>query len=178
MAQYNGAQNKATLAGGCFWCIESAFKSKDGVIKAESGYMGGTKETAKYDLVASGTTKHREVVQVTFDPEKISYEEILEEYWQNIDPTQPDGQFADKGPQYRTAIFYHSEEQKEIAIKSKQKIQEKFKDPVVVEILPALEFFRAEDYHQDYSKKNPEHYKMYIEGSGRKRFMREVWGRK
>lgn len=172
------AQDKATLGGGCFWCIEAAFNGKPGVISAESGYMGGTKDTAKYDLVASGFTKHREVVEVIFDPEKISYEDILEEYWQNIDPTQPDGQFADKGPQYRTAIFYHSEEQKEIAIKSKQKIQEKFKDPVVVEVLPASEFFKAEDYHQDYSDKNPEHYKRYAEGSGRKPFMREVWGRK
>ncbi len=171
------AQEIATLGGGCFWCIESAFNSKAGVIRAESGYMGGTKETAKYDLVASGITKHREVVQVTFEPSKLSFEEVLQEYWENIDPTQPDGQFADKGPQYRTAIFYHSEEQKNIAILSKKKIQEKFKDPVVVEILPASEFYKAEEYHQNYSEKNPEHYKRYAEGSGRKGYMKKVWGR-
>lgn len=171
------AQEVATLGGGCFWCIESAFNSKAGVISAESGYMGGTKETAKYELVATGATKHREVVQVKFDPSKISYSEILQEYWENINPTQPDGQFADRGPQYRTAIFYHTEEQKRLAINSKQEIQKKFEDPVVVEILPSSEFFKAEEYHQNYSEKNPEHYERYAEGSGRKVYMKKVWGR-
>lgn len=167
----------ATFAGGCFWCMESVFEELPGVIEVVSGYTGGHKENPTYEEVCSGTTGHFEAVRVTYNPQQISYEELLEVFWRNIDPTDPGGQFADRGPQYRTAIFYHNEEQKELAEKSKKELEQygKFSKPIVTEILPASIFYPAEDYHQDYYKKCPVHYAIYSAGSGRKEFKEKYW---
>ena len=172
-------QEIITLAGGCFWCIESAFQEEPGVIDAISGYAGGDESTAKYLDVARGKTQHREVAQVTYNPEIISTQEIINIFWSSIDPTDPNGQFADTGFQYTTAIFYHNELQKEIAEKSKQSLNESdlLDSNVVTEILAFKNFFPAEEYHQDYYKKSSEHYKRYEVGSGRKGFVEETWAR-
>ena len=168
---------KATFAGGCFWCIEDAFRKLEGVVEAISGYTGGKTENPSYEDVCSGTTGHYEAVQIAFDPEKISYEQLLDWFWKQIDPTDLDGQFADRGMQYRTAIFYHNEEQKNIAENSKRKLEEsgKFDKPIATKILKAGKFYKAEKYHQDYSDKNPEHYKAYKEGSGRACYIKNTW---
>lgn len=168
----------ATLAGGCFWCMEPPFERLEGVVKVTSGYSGGVEINPTYEEVASGRTSHAESVEVVYDPEKISYEKILEVFWMNIDPTQADGQFADRGKQYRTAIFYHDDEQKAAAEESKKKLEEsgKFDSPIVTSIEPFNSFYKAEDYHQDYYKKNPVHYKMYKKGSGREGFIKSTWG--
>jgi len=168
----------ATLAGGCFWCMEPPFEKLEGVVKVTSGYSGGEEVNPTYDEVASGRTGHAESVEIVYDPEKISYEKILEVFWMNIDPTQADGQFADRGMQYRTAIFYHDDEQKAIAEESKKKLGEsgKFDKPIVTSIEPFKSFYIAENYHQDYYKKNPIHYKMYRKGSGREGFIKSTWG--
>ena len=168
----------ATLAGGCFWCMEPPFERLEGVVQVTSGYSGGVEINPTYEEVASGRTSHAESVEVVYDPEKISYEKILEVFWMNIDPTQADGQFADRGEQYRTAIFYHDDEQKAIAEKSKKKLEEsgKFDSPIVTSIEPYKSFYKAENYHQDYYKKNPVHYKMYKKGSGREGFIKSTWG--
>ncbi len=168
----------AVLAGGCFWCIESAFDNVEGVISAESGYTGGDEADASYEEVSTGRTGHYEAVRVKYDPSIISYERILEIFWRQIDPTDGGGQFADRGPQYRTAIFYHNEAQREMAEKSKMAMSEsgEFEKPVVTAILPAKEFYPAEEYHQDYSRRNQFRYKVYRESSGRARFLRERWG--
>lgn len=173
------AEEIATFGGGCFWCIEAAYDEKPGVISAVSGYMGGDVKNPTYEQIGTGKTGHREVVQVTFDTSKTSYEKLLNIYWENIDPTQPDGQFADRGPQYRTAIFYHSEEQKDAALKSKKDLEDskKFDKPILVEILPAKEFYIAEKYHQNYHKENAAHYEQYKVGSGRAGFIKKVWGK-
>ena len=169
----------ATFAGGCFWCIEEAFESLDGVVEAISGYTGGFVENPTYEQVCSGNTGHYEAVQVIFDPQKITYEELLDFFWKNIDPTDEGGQFADRGNQYKTAIFYHNEEQKKIAQKSKEKLEKSglFDNPIVTEIKPASKFYKAEDYHQDFYKKSPDRYYTYKELSGRKRFT-ETFGKK
>lgn len=169
----------ATLAGGCFWCMEPPYDELDGVLKVTVGYMGGHVPNPTYEQVCSGKTGHAEVVQIEFNPQKISYEKILEVFWENINPTQENGQFYDIGSQYRTAIFYHSEEQKKKAIESKKKLENsgKFKEKIVTEIVPASEFYPAEEYHQKYYKKNPIHYERYSIGSGRVEYKRKVWGK-
>ena len=170
----------ATVAGGCFWCMEPPFERLDGVVSVVSGYSGGTEVNPTYQQVAGGRTSHTESVEILFDPEVISYEKILEVFWMNIDPTQVDGQFADRGKQYRTAIFYHDDEQKAQAEASKKKLEEsgKFDKPIVTEIEAFTAFYPAEDYHQDYYKKNEMHYKMYRKGSGREGFLERTWGKK
>jgi methionine-S-sulfoxide reductase len=168
----------ATFAGGCFWCMESAFEKVEGVTEVVSGYSGGEEENPTYKQVASGQTRHREAVQVHYDPAKVDYEELLDVFWRNIDPTQEGGQFADRGFQYTTAIFYHDEEQKAAAQASRRKIAEHFDEPIVTAIEPFTNFYRAEEYHQDYYRKNPVRYELYNVGSGRKGFIQEKWGEK
>jgi peptide methionine sulfoxide reductase msrA/msrB len=169
----------ATFAGGCFWCIEAPYQEHAGVLDAISGYSGGTEETAEYSKVARGETGHRETVQVTYDPSKVSYEELVEIFWRQIDPTDAGGQFADRGFQYTTAIFFHNDDQKRIAEASKKALEEsgKFREPIATEILPYSTFFPAEEYHQDYYKKSSEHYAKYKKGSGRSGFIQENWAR-
>ncbi|UAL45633.1 peptide-methionine (S)-S-oxide reductase MsrA [Sutcliffiella horikoshii] len=168
---------KATFAGGCFWCMVKPFDEQDGIEQVVSGYTGGHKENPTYKEVCSETTGHYEAVQITFNPEIFPYEKLLDVFWSQIDPTDAGGQFHDRGDSYRTAIFYHSDEQREIAEKSKQDLNQsgRFKDPIVTEILPAKPFYTAEEYHQDYYKKNPFRYKMYQAGSGRAAFIKEHW---
>lgn len=168
----------ATLAGGCFWCMEEPYEAYEGVEKVVSGYTGGEEVAPTYEQVASGTTGHVEAVQVYFHPEKISYEDILEIFWRQIDPTDPGGQFADRGPQYRTAIFYHNEAQKQMALASLEKLKKsgKFDRPIATKILPFTVFYEAEDYHQDYYKKHPTRYRTYKQLSGRTPFLKKTWG--
>ena len=175
-----GNLEKATFAGGCFWCMEPPFDKLDGVVSTTSGYTGGKEENPTYMEVASGKTGHAEAIQILYDPAKVSYEKLLEVFWQNIDPTQKDGQFVDRGRQYRTAIFYHSEEQKQQAVASKAALEKsgRFRGPIVTEIVPAGAFYEAEGYHQDYYKKNPLRYKQYRMGSGRDHFLDSTWNRK
>ncbi len=176
---YSGTIAEALFAGGCFWCIESAFEEKDGVVAAVSGYTGGEEQQANYEQVSSGSTKHYEAVLVVYDPEKVSYKELVDYFWKQIDPTDEYGQFADKGHQYRTALLYFSDEQKRIAETSKQELEAsgKFSKPIATTILPATPFYPAEEYHQDYSKNNPIRYYAYRTGSGREGFLKETWGR-
>ncbi len=167
----------ATVAGGCFWCVESDFEKADGVIKVISGYTGGHKVNPSYKEVSSGTTGHLESVQVIYNPEKITYREILDILWRHIDPTDAAGSFVDRGNQYRSAIFYHNEEQKRIAEESKKELDESgvFDKSVVTEILKFEKFYPAEDYHQDYYKRNPIRYKYYRWNSGRDQFLEKIW---
>jgi peptide methionine sulfoxide reductase msrA/msrB len=167
----------ATLAGGCFWCVESDFEKVDGVIKVISGYTGGHWKNPTYKEVSSGKTGHLESVQVIFDPEKITYKEILDVLWRHIDPTDAGGSFVDRGNQYRSAIFYHNEEQKRIAEESKRELEESgvFDKPIVTEIIKFEKFYPAEDYHQDYYKRNSIRYKYYRWHSGRDQFLEKVW---
>ena len=166
------------LAGGCFWCIQPAFDKAPGVIKTVVGYSGGTEPNPTYELVTSEKTKYRESLEVTYEPAKISFAQILDIYWKQINPTQSDGQFTDVGPSYRAAIFYGSEEEKKIAEQSKEKLAKsgKFQKPIVTEILPAMKFWPAEDYHQQYYRKNPEHFEAFEVGSGRVSFEKKTWG--
>jgi len=174
----NDKTETATFAGGCFWCMEPPFEKLEGVSDVVSGYMGGAKPNPTYEDVCAGNTGHAEVVQVTFNPLKISYQKLLDTFWFNIDPTDFDGQFADKGSQYRTAIFFHSTEQKKAAEASRLKIVNsgKFKEPIATRIDPATAFHPAENYHQDYYKKNPFRYKSYHVGSGRDGYLKKTWG--
>jgi methionine-S-sulfoxide reductase len=176
----DGNTDVATFAGGCFWCMEPAFDALNGVMLTTVGYTGGEEEAPTYDEVASGRTGHAEAIQVVFDPTRISYAELLDVFWRNIDPTQVNGQFADKGRHYRTAIFYHSEEQKRLAQASKEALERsgRFRRQIVTEIVPATDFYEAEAYHQDYYKKNPARYEGYKYGSGRGQFIERVWGGK
>jgi peptide-methionine (S)-S-oxide reductase len=167
---------KATFAGGCFWCMEAAFKGVAGVVSAVSGYTGGTKKNPTYEEVSSGGTGHFESVEVTFDPKKISYEKVLEIYWENVDPLTPYGQFCDHGEQYRTAIFVHDDAQRKAADASKAKVEQRLKAKVVTFILPASVFYPAEEYHQDYAKKNPFRYGLYRKGCGRDELLEQIWG--
>jgi len=173
----NARFEKATFAGGCFWCMEDAFESLEGVVDVVSGYVGGHKENPTYEDVSSGTTGHYEAVQITFDPSRMRYQDLLSLFWRQIDPTDREGQFADRGSQYRTAIFYHSEEQKVLAEGSKEELEKskRFGKPIVTEILPLTEFFEAEEYHQDYAKKKRIQYGLYKKGSGREKFIKEKW---
>ena len=170
---------KATFAGGCFWCMEPPYDKLPGVVSTTSGYMGGTKRFPTYEEVSTGTTGHTEVVQVVYDPAKVSYEKLLEVFWRNIDPTVRDRQFCDVGSQYRTAIFYHGDEQKRLAEASKAALEKSkpFKAPIVTPVQAAGEFWPAEDYHQDYYKKNPVRYKYYRTGCGRDERLKELWGK-
>lgn len=167
----------AVFAGGCFWCIETAFDGQEGVYDAISGYAGGEESEASYALVSKGNTKHREAVQVYYDPQKISYEKLLDIFWRQIDPTDDGGQFADRGFHYTTAIYYQNEVEESLAKASKEalKISGKFSDPIVTEILPFTTFFKAEEKHQDFAKKQALYYQRYKKGSGRAGFIEDVW---
>jgi methionine-S-sulfoxide reductase len=167
----------ATFAGGCFWCMVKPFDQWPGVIRVVSGYTGGDLPNPTYEQVCSDSTGHYEAVQITFDPDLISYPEILTVFWQSIDPTDAGGQFGDRGSSYQTAIFYHSEAQQAQAEESKRELQENgpFQAPIVTPILPAKPFYEAEGYHQDYYKKNPAHYQRYSIGSGRAGFLKKNW---
>ena len=169
---------KATFAAGCFWCTEEAFEKVPGVVSAVSGYMGGNVRNPSYEQVSSGRTGHAEVVQVSFDPARVSYEKLLDTFWLNHDPTVTNRQFCDSGSQYRPAIFYHSEEQKRLAEASKAKWEKDkpFRQPILTPIVPASDFWPAEDYHQDYYKKNPLQYKFYVTGCGRYARLDSLWG--
>jgi peptide-methionine (S)-S-oxide reductase len=169
----------ATFAGGCFWCMEPPFDKTDGVLTTISGFMGGKELNPSYEQVASGRTGHTEVVQVTYDPTKVSYEKLLVVFWRNIDPLDAGGQFCDRGAQYRTGVFYHDEAQKAAALASKTKIDSggQLKKPIVTEITAAGPFTAAEEYHQDFYKKNPSHYMRYRTGCGRDRRLEELWGK-
>jgi len=169
---------KATFAGGCFWCSEADFEKTDGVVEVISGYTGGNTENPGYEEVSSGRSEHLEAVQVIYDPARINYRELLDVFWRHVDPTDAGGQFVDRGPQYRPAIFYHDEEQRRLAEASKQELDRsgRFKKPVATEIRPLTRFYAAEDYHQDYYKKNSLHYSLYRQGSGRDAFIRQTWG--
>ena len=171
---------KATFAGGCFWCMQSPFDKLDGVISTTVGYCGGKEENPTYKQVSAGNTGHAEAVEIMYEPSRVSYEELLNVFWMNIDPTQKDGQFADTGAQYRTAIFYHNEEQRRLAETSKkeQGNSGRFNKEIVTEIVAATPFYRAEEYHQDYYKKNPLRYKIYRYGSGRDDYLVRKWGKK
>src|SRR5689334_8668867 len=171
-------QEKAIFAAGCFWCTEEAFEKVPGVISAVSGYTGGKVKNPSYEQVSSGRTGHAEAVLVTFDPKKVSYEKLLDVFWLNHDPTVNDRQFCDSGSQYRPAIFYTSPEQKRLAEASKAKWEKEkpFRQPILTEITPASEFYPAEDYHQDYYKKNPLQYKFYVTGCGRYNRLDTLWG--
>jgi peptide methionine sulfoxide reductase msrA/msrB len=179
MAREDVTIRKGTFAGGCFWCTEADFEKLPGVVKVISGYTGGTKENPTYEEVSSGTTGHVEAVQVYYDPSKITYEELINFFWKHIDPTDRGGQFVDRGQQYRSVIFYHDEEQKRLAEKSKEALDksERFHKPVVTEIIKFTQFFEAEEYHQDYYKKHPLKYGYYRHGSGRDQFLSKVWGK-
>jgi peptide methionine sulfoxide reductase msrA/msrB len=168
---------QATFAGGCFWCMVSPFDEQPGIIEVISGYTGGHTENPTYEEVCADTTGHYEAVQITFDSAIFPYEKLLELFWQQIDPTDNGGQFNDRGLSYRTAIFYHNEKQRIMAEESKAALASsgRFQNPIVTEILPAASFYKAEDKHQHYYKKNPFHYNLYREGSGRARFIRENW---
>jgi peptide-methionine (S)-S-oxide reductase len=170
------ATAKATFAGGCFWCMEPPYDELDGVVSTISGYMGGTTKNPTYEQVTTGRTGHAEVVQITYDPKKITYSKLLEVFWRNIDPLTPNAQFCDSGSQYRSAVFYHDEEQKRRAQESKATLAKRFKEPIVTEIVAASAFYPAEDYHQDYYQKNPIRYKLYRHGCGRDQRLKEVWG--
>lgn len=170
----------ATFAGGCFWCMVKPFDEQPGIESVVSGYTGGHVENPTYEQVCSETTGHYEAVQITFDPAVYPYKDLVELYWQLIDPTDAGGQFFDRGQSYETAIFYHDDEQKQIAEASKEALQNsgKFDQPIAVKILPAKPFYPAEEYHQQYYKKEPLHYERYSHGSGRVAFQQQHWGRK
>lgn len=168
---------KATFAGGCFWCMVTPFEELPGIEGIVSGYIGGHIDNPTYEQVKTGTTGHYEVVQITYDPALFSYERLLELYWIQTDPTDGEGQFQDRGPQYAPAIFYHTEAQRVAAEASRDELAAsgRFTAPIVTKIIPATTFFAAEDYHQDYHKKNPKHYKEDRAISGRDAFINQAW---
>ena len=170
---------KATLAGGCFWCMQPPFDKIPGVISTAVGYTGGATAHPTYEEVCSGSTGHAEAIEVTYEPARVSYDALLDIFWRNIDPTTPNKQFADTGTQYRTAIFYHSAEQKRLAEASKKKMEKSgvFGKPIVTEIVPASVFYPAEDYHQKYCQNNPVRYKFYSAGSGRENYLKKLWSK-
>lgn len=170
---------RAIFAGGCFWCMVPPFENEPGVVAVISGYTGGTKPNPTYEEVCTCQTGHYEAVKVIYDPEVVSYRRLLDIFWRQIDPTDPGGQFYDRGSQYRTAIFYQNEEERQLAEASKRELEEKkiFPKPIVTQILPAAPFYPAEDEHQDFHKKHPYRYKLYREASGRDRFLAEHWSR-
>ena len=168
----------ATFAGGCFWCMQPPFDKTPGVISTTAGYTGGTKINPTYEEVSDGGTGHAELVQVTYDPSKVTYQQLLDIYWHNVDPLDTGGQFCDRGNQYRTAIFYHGEEQQKLAEASKQALidSKRFDQPIATEIVAAGPFYPAEDYHQEYYKKNPVRYKFYRWNCGRDQRLTQLWG--
>jgi peptide methionine sulfoxide reductase msrA/msrB len=168
----------ATFAGGCFWCTEADFEKVDGVVEVISGHTGGSRKAPTYKEVSAGGTGHAEAIQVIYDPEKVSYKVLLDFFWRHVDPTDPGGQFVDRGSQYRSAIFYHDEEQKHLAEASKKELAKSgaFDKPIVTEIVKFEKFYRAEAYHQDYYKTHAFRYKMYRWNSGRDQFLKRVWG--
>ena len=170
--------SEATFAGGCFWCTESDFEKFDGVVEVISGYVGGRTQNPTYKEVSAGGTGHAEAIRVLYDPQKVTYDELLDIFWRHVDPTDPGGQFVDRGSQYRPAIFYHDDDQKRLAEESKRKLETsgRFDKSIATEIVPVSEFYEAEDYHQDYYKKNPLRYKLYRNNSGRDQFLKKAWG--
>jgi len=174
----SSATKTTVFAGGCFWCIQPAFDKAKGVIKTVVGYSGGTEPNPTYDLVSSEKTGYRESIEITYDPARISFDQLLDIYWRQIDPTQADGQFTDIGPSYRAAIFYGNDEEKKIAEASKEKLARsgKFDKPIVTEILQSMKFYPAEAYHQKYYQQNPEHFEAFERGSGRVSFEKKTWG--
>jgi peptide methionine sulfoxide reductase msrA/msrB len=179
MPERNKNLRTATFAGGCFWCTEADFEKLGGVIAVISGYTGGPKENPTYEEVSAGQTGHVEAIQIIYDPQKISYPDLLNYFWRHIDPTDPGGQFVDRGPQYRSIIFYHDNEQQRLALESKQALQEsgRFSKPIATEILPLTRFYPAEDYHQDYYQTHSTKYKFYRWNSGRDQFLDKAWGK-
>jgi len=167
-----------TFAGGCFWCMEEAFEGMEGIISVTSGYTGGHKANPSYEEVSAGGTGHAEAVEILYDPTKVGYSKLLEMFWRNIDPTTPDRQFCDQGNQYRAAIFYHDEQQRKLAEESRKAVEasKPFKGAIVTQIVPASTFYAAEDYHQDFYKKNPIRYKFYKYNCGRAQRLEELWG--
>jgi len=174
----SSATKTTVFAGGCFWCIQTAFDKAKGVTKTVVGYSGGTEPNPTYDLVSSEKTGYRESIEITYDPARISFDQLLDIYWRQIDPTQADGQFTDIGPSYRAAIFYGNDEEKKIVEASKEKLARsgKFDKPIVTEILPSMKFYPAEAYHQKYYQQNPEHFEAFERGSGRVSFEKKTWG--
>jgi peptide-methionine (S)-S-oxide reductase len=172
------AKAHATFAGGCFWCMEGPFDRVPGVLSTTSGYTGGTVKRPSYEQVSSGTTGHAEAVDVVYDPSKVTYEQLLDVFWHNVDPLDGGGQFCDRGNQYRTAIFYHDGEQQRLAEASKQALEAsgKLKKKIVTEIVPAGEFYAAEEYHQEYYIRNPIRYKYYRFNCGRDDRLKQLWG--
>ncbi len=171
---------KATFGGGCFWCMQYAFDKVKGVVSTTVGYTGGREKNPSYKEVSSGKTRHAEAIEIVYDPSQITYSELLDVFWENINPTTLDKQFADEGAQYRTAVFYHNEEQKKLAAASKARLEKsgKFDKPVVTEIVPAVTFYKAEEYHQKYYEKNAVRYKLYHDASGREEYKKKMWGDK
>ncbi len=169
----------ATFAGGCFWCMEEAYEKVEGVVSVISGYTGGQVANPTYDQVSAGGTGHTESIQVNYDPNKVTYQHLLEVFWRNVDPTTPNAQFCDHGNQYRTAIFYHDDMQKRLIDASKQALEKSksFPQPIVTEILPTAAFYLAEDYHQDFYLKNPVRYKFYKWNCGRSQRLEQLWGK-
>ncbi len=170
---------KAYFAGGCFWCMEEAFEKVEGVLSVTSGYMGGTVANPNYEDVSAGRTGHAESVEVVYDPAKVSYQKLLDAFWRNVDPITPNAQFCDHGSQYRSAIFFQTDEEKRMAETTKQAIEQsrRFKEPIVTQIVMASQFYPAEDYHQDFYKKNPVRYKFYKYNCGRAQRLEELWGK-
>jgi peptide-methionine (S)-S-oxide reductase len=173
-----GRLDRATFAGGCFWCMEATFEELrlPGVISVTSGFSGGPEKNPTYEKVSSGVTGHAESVDIVYDPSQVSYRRLLDIYWHNIDPTQSGGQFCDHGNQYRSAIFYRNRDQRDLAFRSREAIFRSLKKPIVTQIVPFTGFYAAEEYHQNYYKKNPENYHAYRSGCGRDRRLRELWG--
>jgi peptide-methionine (S)-S-oxide reductase len=169
----------ATFAGGCFWCMEGPFDKLEGVVSTTSGYTGGHTKNPTYKQTSTGKTGHTEAVQIVYDPEQVSYEKLLDVFWHNIDPTTPDQQFCDRGSQYRSEIFYHDDEQKQLAEASKSTLEKNkpFNAPIVTQVTKASTFYAAEDYHQDYYKKNPIRYRYYRHGCGRDKRLEQLWGK-
>ena len=174
----NMTLEKATFAGGCFWCMQPPFDELVGVISTTVGYTGGSEENPTYEQVSSGRTGHAEAIEILYDPLKITYSQLLDVFWRNIDPTTLNRQFSDDGTQYRTAIFYHDNGQKLLAESSKEQLQKsgRFDKEIVTEITPSSTFYKAEEYHQKYYIKNPIRYKLYRVGSGRDYFLKRIWG--
>ncbi len=167
----------ATFAGGCFWCMQPPFENLPGVISVKAGYTGGTKKNPTYEEVSDGGTGHRESVEIVYDPRAIGYAQLLDVFWHNIDPTDNSGQFCDHGSQYRSAIFFHDAEQRKLAEESKAGFERQLHKPIVTDIAPASTFYPAEEYHQDYYKKNPVRYNFYRFNCGRDQRLKEIWGK-
>jgi len=177
LKDYGSTLEKATFAGGCFWCMEPPFDQLDGVVSTTSGYAGGDEVDPAYNEVAGGQTGHTETIQIEYDPTRVNYQRLLEVFWRNIDPTAVDRQFVDVGRQYRSAIFYHNDEQKCLALASREQLASsgRFEQPIVTEITALNTFYPAEEYHQDFYQKNPVRYKFYRFNSGRDQYLRKKW---